>query len=142
MENQVNVNIQIKFDGSCYPNPGGRMGAGAIIQVLDSEPSIEHTVSVSIASSIGNTNNVAEYMALGYALLIVSRMYPVVDNLLIIGDSALVINQMSGTWKLKQGSYIDEALRTRAMLSQVRFSSVEFRWVPRDQNKEADILSR
>ena len=56
------------------------------------------------------------------------------------GDSALVMNQMSGKWKFRKGLYREkyqEAMRLRA-----QFTDLRFRWIPREQNAEADALSR
>lgn len=86
------------------------------------------------------TNNVAEYAAAGAAIAgyrALQRPGP----LLVLGDSQLVIMQMSGQWRIKAGAYVHVAHRLRALLAECAFA-VEWRWIPRAQNAEADALAR
>lgn len=47
---------------------------------------------------------------------------------------------MSKGWAVKGGGYVEKLKEARDLLKE--FGSVRFEWVPRDQNKEADLLSR
>jgi ribonuclease HI len=58
----------------------------------------------------------------------------------ICGDSRMVIEQMSDRWKISAGAYVAAALRAREMLRQ--FPNVRLVWIPRDQNRRADELSK
>jgi len=52
-----NNKVTASFDGACEPfNPGGHMGLG---WVIGGEPQSKY-----VSSSGGNSNNVAEYLAL------------------------------------------------------------------------------
>ena len=120
------------------------MGCGIIIERFGGSkiPYVKHTCSFHKESD-KSSNNMAEYLALGYALLVVGQLYPNADKVTVIGDSQLVINQMSGKWRIKEGSYVDEAHRALAMLRQLqKRSKVELKWVPREDNTQADSVSR
>ena len=82
--------VKASFDGACEPwNPGGHMGLG---WVIDGTKHYEY-----VESGPGNTNNVAEYRALIRLLeAMISEKTP--GNLIIIGDSKLVVNQVAGDW--------------------------------------------
>jgi ribonuclease HI len=55
-------------------------------------------------------------------------------------DSQLVINQLNGEWKIKKDELksiyheIEESIKNASV-------QVEFRWIEREKNKEADRLS-
>jgi ribonuclease HI len=52
----------------------------------------------------------------------------------IRGDSALVLNQVQGTWKTKKGHL--RPLRDRAQAIIALFKEVEFVWQPREESVE------
>jgi ribonuclease HI len=84
------------------------------------------------------TNNEAEYRALIAALEdLITRIHKANRcagefTLEIRGDSALVINQVQGTWKTKQEHL--RPLRDRAQAIVFRFKQVEFVWQPREES--------
>jgi ribonuclease HI len=86
------------------------------------------------------TNNEAEYMALIAALedLIgrIERANRAAGQytLEIRGDSALVLNQVQGTWKTRQEHL--RPLRDRAQAIIALFKRVEFVWQPREKSVE------
>ena len=86
----------IMFDGGSRGNPGNS-GCGFVI--YDSENNeIDHGYK-----NIGfNTNNVAEYTALYLALILARKKE--YNNIIIKGDSMLVINQLKGVWKVKNAN--------------------------------------
>lgn len=85
------------------------------------------------------TNNFAEYRALVMALKKL-KSSGWTENVTIRSDSRLLVGQMSQRWKVKGGGYIQEYKTARDLAAE--FPSLTFEWVPRDQNKEADLLSR
>ena len=90
--------ITIYFDGLCRPrNPGGIATYGYVIY-KDGEK-VKSGCGV-VGSGAGMTNNVAEYSALKRAAEWVSRNGGD-DEIVIKGDSQLVIHQMDGTWQIK-----------------------------------------
>jgi len=56
------------------------------------------------------------------------------------GDSALVINQMFGTWKIKNRLYAPLAKQARELLG--RSTNIKGEWIPRDRSEVADGLSK
>ena len=83
------------------------------------------------------TNNVAEYSALKHAAEWV-RENCSEDDIVIKGDSQLVIHQMNGTWQIKSETSKKFVPEIRRLLEgrKTRYS-----WIPREQNAEADQLS-
>jgi ribonuclease HI len=126
------------FDGSCEPrNPGGNMGFGV---VMKADGDVFHEWTNFVRAHPHNSNNVAEYSALEYCLNKLIEMGLTDHEIEIIGDSNLVIQQMSGKWKMKGGMYLQYALSCRGLLP--KFSNLSFKWVPRHLNVEADNLSK
>lgn len=130
------------FDGSCAPvNPGGTAGWGFVLHDRHGvEISREHGV---VGSGPKMSNNVGEHAACANLLELVADLAGRRWRVLVFGDSNLVINQMAGRWKAKNGLYIDEYRRGVRALANLRRLGVKvtFRWVPRMQNELADELS-
>jgi ribonuclease HI len=85
------------------------------------------------------TNNFAEYTALVEALKKLREM-GVPGDAVIRTDSKLLHGQMSGRWKVKGGGYVQKLKEAKDLIGE--FSSVTFEWIPREENAEADLLSR
>lgn len=133
--------ITCYFDGACEPkNPGGNMGIGAYIMV-DKERVYEY--SNHIPASRDNSNNVAEYLALEKVLEFLQTNSFRDEVIFIKGDSNLVVQQMAGNWRIKQGRYKETALRCQRLAIEIRTRhKLIFKWIPREENKEADLLSK
>lgn len=121
----------IEADGGSRGNPGPA-AYGTVVR-----DSATDQVLVEKAGYLGETtNNVAEYTGLLEGLALAFELDPeaVVEARL---DSKLVVEQMSGRWKIK-----NDALRKLAIEGQgiARGKSVTYTWVPREQNKAADAL--
>lgn len=130
--------IKCFFDGACEPkNPGGNMGIGAYIERNNQ---VVLTYSHSIPAAKDNTNNVAEYLAVKQILQYLTDNYFFNEEIVIYGDSKLVIEQLWGTWKMNKGAYIPVALECKYMVK--KFSNIKGIWVPREQNQNADDLSK
>ena len=129
------------IDGCCFPkNPNGWMGMGSLI--VDQDGKIEFENSCYKKPDPNNTNNVAEYGALYYVLKYFIDSKLTDEQIIVYGDSKLVIMQMSGEWKIKDsgGKYVKGAKICRDMVR--KFSNINFIWIPREQNDECDALSR
>ena len=127
--------ITIYFDGLCRPkNPGGVATYGFLIY---KDGKKVKSGSGVIGSGAGMTNNVAEYSALKRAAEWVSR-HGDDDEIVIKGDSQLVIHQMNGTWQIKSETSKKFVPEIRRLL---RSRKMRFIWIPREQNAEADLLS-
>jgi ribonuclease HI len=125
------------FDGSINPNPYGKMGWGCVIRgdkILIKEKG-------SCPPSRDNTVNVAEYIALRWVLdtLIENNLQN--EEIIIRGDSLMVVNQMNNKWKIHYGNiYTGYAIVCRRLLP--NFPNLKIEWVPRKKNYEADDLSK
>ena len=85
------------------------------------------------------TSNYAEYTALAEALQeLTSR--GVEGDLLVRSDSQLLVGQLSRGWKVKGGMYVEKLKEVKDLMN--GFGSIQFEWVPRERNQEADLLTR
>ena len=121
------------FDGACEPvNPGGYASFGVFIP-----PDV--AFSGYVGHGEGMTNNVAEYAGVVAALEYLMENKD--DEVVIYGDSRLVIEQLSGRWgantRKPYGKYF-----LRAKHLAIQFRSLRFEWVPREENAAADELSK
>ena len=139
--------IELYFDGACEPfNPGGTASYGWLIKKDGKELKSGHGV---VGSGEGMTNNVAEYSGLIYGLEEFLKLN-IQEKLLIKGDSNMVINMISGKWgwnKKKSKWQPHEKLpHLKELLNQalslVKKIEYEVEWIPREENKEADALSK
>lgn len=80
------------------------------------------------------SSNKAEYL--------VKSEYFEFDKLSIIGDSRLVINQISNKWKIHSGIYVDIAKEVKDYLYLHFHKNVDFKWTKRENNTKADKLSK
>jgi len=62
------------------------------------------------------------------------------SQIIVYGDSKLVIKQMFGRWRIKSGYYVPIAKVCKALLKQ--FPNITGKWIPREQNGLADELSK
>lgn len=123
----------LMFDGGSSGNPGPS-GSGSVLY--------EDGVEIwSDAHYVGDreTNNTAEYMGLIRGLKhVVERGN--VDNLIVKGDSLLVIKQMRGEYKVNAPHI--KVLQSVARELAGEIEKIEFIHIPRELNKRADELSR
>lgn len=120
----------LNFDGASKGNPG-LSGAGMVIYKNDEEIWSSHKF-------IGcKTNNQAEYSALIFGLEGALKLG--IKNLLVLGDSLLVINQVNGLYKVKSDFLLP--LHKEVLALKSKFDFIEFNHVYRDNNKRADQLS-
>ena len=120
-------------DGACDPNPGGRLGWGYVLTV----DGVERTDSGAYAPAPGNTNNVAEYIALIAGLR--AAVAGPVHGLHVQSDSQLVVNQVNGIWGVRDPVLAGHQRTVRELLSPL--PGVIIRWVPRNENTMADRLA-
>jgi probable phosphoglycerate mutase len=128
----VSRRLVVEADGGSRGNPGPA-AYGAVVRDPDTG-----AVLAERAQYLGRTtNNVAEYSGLVAGLTAAKEIDPeaVVEVRL---DSKLVVEQMTGRWKIKHEDMRRLALEARAILPVDR---VTYRWVPRAQNSAADRLA-
>lgn len=136
--------LQLYFDGLCEPsyaggprNPGGCACYGWVL--YDGAERIATGQGVVARGVPGATNNVAEYSALREGLEYVYSHFAQGTALEVRGDSQLVIRQFNGEWRVRSALLQPLLL---AVQSLARGLSVDARWIPREENQEADRLSR
>ncbi|MCV7423747.1 bifunctional RNase H/acid phosphatase [Mycobacterium yunnanensis] len=126
------MKVIVEADGGSRGNPGPA-GYGAVVWSAD-----HATLLAERKEGIGRaTNNVAEYRGLIAGLQAAAEVgaTDVVANL----DSKLVVEQMSGRWRVKHPDLI--TLRERAEELVRGFGTVTFGWIPRAENAHADRLA-
>ena len=129
--------LVIEADGGSRGNPGVA-GYGALVR----DPGTG-AVLVELAEPLGKqSNNVAEYSGLIAGLRAVLDLEASADVVAKM-DSKLVVEQMSGRWKIKHEDMRRLALEARDLCAQIGGAggSVSFEWIPREKNKDADKLS-
>lgn len=124
-------------DGLCEPrNPGGVACYGWVGYWQGKRARSGHGV---IGEGQGMTNNVAEYSALIAAMEhLIEKGYK--KEVEFKGDSQLLINQMNECWNVNSPHLLDLWRKARKLAD--NFSQVIYTWIPREQNDEADRLSR
>jgi len=128
--------ITIYCDGLCEPvNPGGVATYGFVI--YEGGKKIAQGKGV-IGQGKGMTNNVAEYTAALAALSWLAEHGYEGARVTIRSDSMLLVKQMQGAWRVRSDRIRPLHRRARQLSSRFR---TRFRWVPREQNQEADALS-
>lgn len=122
----------IEADGGSRGNPGPA-GYGAVVFDAD-----HATVLAERKQAIGvATNNVAEYRGLIAGLAAAAELGA--HEVDVRMDSKLVVEQMSGRWKIKHQAMIPLAAQARELAA--GFSRVEYTWIPRNRNAHADSLA-
>ncbi|MGW0701293.1 bifunctional RNase H/acid phosphatase [Streptomyces sp. NPDC002867] len=124
--------LVVEADGGSRGNPGPA-GYGAV--VLD--PATGLTLAEA-AEYIGvATNNVAEYKGLVAGLKAARELDPEAV-VRVRMDSKLVVEQMSGRWKIKHPDMRPLAAEAASVFPS---SQVTYEWIPRERNKHADRLA-
>ena len=122
----------MEADGASRGNPG-HASYGTVIRNMNTGE-----VVVELAAVLGHaTNNVAEYNGLIAGLEAIAEL----DSNAIVEvrmDSKLVVEQMSGRWKIKSPDMRELAMKARDLLP---FGNVTYTWIPREDNKHADALA-
>ncbi|WP_017623540.1 bifunctional RNase H/acid phosphatase [Nocardiopsis chromatogenes] len=123
----------VEADGGSRGNPGPA-GFGALVRDAASGE-----VLAEAAEALGTaTNNVAEYRGLIAGLEAAARI-DAGASVVARMDSKLVVEQMSGRWKVKHPSM--RPLAERAKEAAAALGSVVYEWVPRAENAHADALA-
>ncbi len=129
----------IRTDGAARGNPGPA-SLGAALFDLRRADARDHraTPDASISEYLGvQTNNVAEYTGTLRALELARELGASEVHLLL--DSKLIVEQLSGRWRVKDAKLIPLWAASRAVLG--GFSRWTAAHVPRAQNSVADALA-
>ena len=122
----------IEADGGSRGNPGESGSGSVVIDAGTGEILAEIGLYGGIAS-----NNVAEYKGMIAGVKRALEIDPDA-NLHIRLDSKLVVEQMSGRWKIKHPAMAELAAEARLLLTG---TPVSFEWIPRLENSRADKLA-
>ncbi|MCI4675358.1 bifunctional RNase H/acid phosphatase [Candidatus Mycolicibacterium alkanivorans] len=126
------MKVLVEADGGSRGNPGPA-GYGCVVWSEDHRTALaEHGHFIGIT-----TNNVAEYRGLIAGLEEARRLGA--NEVVVSMDSKLVVEQMSGRWKVKHAAMAELHQQARALAS--TFGSVTFQWIPREHNSYADRLA-
>ncbi|WP_145497709.1 bifunctional RNase H/acid phosphatase [Streptomyces sp. CFMR 7] len=131
--------LVVEADGGSRGNPGPAGYGAVVIDGATGETLAEAAEYIGVA-----TNNVAEYRGLIAGLTAAKALFPDAGTtgpdlrVHVRMDSKLVVEQMSGRWKIKHPDMKPLAARAAAILPP---SSVTYEWIPRAQNKHADRLA-
>jgi ribonuclease HI len=131
--------IEVYFDGLCQPiNPGGIACYAFLIRrngkIVYSDSGLARE-----PFSDDSTNNVAEYVALARALEWLIQNNLLSERIEIRSDSQLVVNQLMGSYKVRAKRIIP--LYKKVLQLKSEFRDVHIQWVPREMNREADVLT-
>ena len=126
------LRLHLCCDGASRGNPGPA-ASGAILR------DDEGIILAEVAQELGSTtNNVAEYF--GRIIGLEEALKLRADEVLVESDSQLLVRQCLGEYKVRDA-------RLRRLHDWVRrlaegFRRVTYRYVPREDNREADALAR
>jgi len=127
------LTVFVFIDGLAEPNPGtGTYG----YTVYDD---VKKLAEGGGLAGYNVTNNFCEYTALAEALKKLKELR-IEGGVIVKSDSRLLVGQMSEGWEVKGGGYVAKLKEAKDLLRE--FGSVKFEWVPREDNQEADLLSR
>jgi ribonuclease HI len=123
--------VILRVDGASRGNPG-HAGAGAFVEVEGLDGPVERYEYLG-----ETTNNVAEYRALLLGLDEAAIHAP--SSVTVYSDSELLVRQLNGRYKVKAPALVPLfAEATRRLRA---FPGVRVVHVPREQNREADLLA-
>lgn len=128
----MTAHVIVEADGGSRGNPGPA-GYGAVVR----DAATDDVLAERKAGLGFTTNNVAEYSGLIAGLEAAREVGASLVDVRM--DSKLVVEQMSGRWRIKHAPLQTLAERARALVG--GFDKVTFEWIPRAANKHADRLA-
>jgi ribonuclease H / adenosylcobalamin/alpha-ribazole phosphatase len=123
--------VVVEADGGSRGNPGPSAYGALLKDARTGEVLAEIGETIGVA-----TNNVAEYRGLIAGLKLAAEHAPDA-SIEVRMDSKLVVEQMSGNWKVKHPSMRPLAIEANRLAP----IGTTFTWVPRAQNSHADRLA-
>jgi ribonuclease H / adenosylcobalamin/alpha-ribazole phosphatase len=122
--------VQIEADGGSRGNPGPAAYGAVLFDADTREVIAERAETIGVA-----TNNVAEYRGL-IAGLELFHEHAGEAELEVRMDSKLVVEQMSGRWKIKHPDMRPLAMQANRLAP----PGTTYTWIPRAQNTHADRI--
>ncbi|OGG14515.1 hypothetical protein A2773_05545 [Candidatus Gottesmanbacteria bacterium RIFCSPHIGHO2_01_FULL_39_10] len=129
------MNLSIFTDGGARGNPGPA-AVGVVVKDDKGNKIKEIGKKIGVA-----TNNFAEYTAVVEALESVrgEALSVKVERINFFLDSSLVVNQLNGLFKVKNGDIRNFIVKIRE-LEQEAGGNISYSYIPREKNWEADKL--
>ena len=135
--------IEVWVDGLCMPiNPGGTACFAYVIkkngETIDKDYGI-------IGTGRGMTNNVGEYTALVRALEKIRSLKLHKEETIVRSDSRLIAYGMGKDpttgrgWRIKAPLILPLYAKAKRLTEDM---NIKFQWIPREENEEADQLTR
>ena len=127
--------LKIFTDGGSKGNPGP--AAIGIVFYLDGKKVFTHREDIGVA-----TNNEAEYRAVVTALQRFKNLdlrFKNIGKIELYSDSQLLVNQVKGTYKVKNAKIREFILKIRILEQEVNLP-ISYHLVPREKNRVADAL--
>ncbi|MEV5805692.1 bifunctional RNase H/acid phosphatase [Streptomyces parvulus] len=122
----------VEADGGSRGNPGPAGYGAVVLDAASGESLVEAAEYLGVV-----TNNVAEYRGLLAGLRAARELDPDA-RVHVRMDSKLVVEQMSGRWKIKHPDMKPLAAEAARVFPPGR---VTYEWIPRAENKHADRLA-
>ncbi|MFC8432328.1 bifunctional RNase H/acid phosphatase [Streptomyces sp. NPDC057253] len=122
----------VEADGGSRGNPGPAGYGSVVLDAATGETLVETYEYLGVT-----TNNVAEYRGLLAGLRAAHDLDPTA-RVHVRMDSKLVVEQMSGRWKIKHPDLKPLASEAGRIFPP---GQVTYEWIPREQNKRADRLA-
>ncbi|MGV9964496.1 bifunctional RNase H/acid phosphatase [Streptomyces olivaceus] len=122
----------VEADGGSRGNPGPAGYGAVVLDAITGETLVEAAEYLGVV-----TNNVAEYRGLLAGLRAARELDPDA-GVHVRMDSKLVVEQMSGRWKIKHPDMKPLATEAARVFPPGR---VTYEWIPRAENKHADRLA-
>lgn len=131
--------IYVYTDGACEPkNPGGHGVGGWVIKTRHDFLISKGAIDLGCGPEM--TNNISEYGAVYGALQALLDEGAGGQSVTIMTDSKLVVEQLNDNWKCNHDHL--RAWRDKIWNLVEHFGEVSFQWIPREENEEADEMSR
>ena len=129
--------IEVFVDGLCEPvNPRGVATFGFVVYKDDAKIK----VSSGVVDSSNSSNNVAEYSALIQVLKFLVDNGFTEERVVVKSDSQLLVFQLNGYYSVNAYRIIPLFRQASNLLK--HFRKIKMKWIPREENVEADALSR
>jgi len=132
----------IKCDAACDNNSKFRlMGIGVAVWIDNArDTDFDHKEMAGTG-----TNNIGEWIALVAGLKLAFAYVMSVNSnvrIRIYSDSQIIIRQFNGVYEVKKDYHIDYYNEARRIYTSISDKVKRVDWIPRQENKDADKLSK
>lgn len=139
------MRLRLEADGGSRGNPGLAGAGSSIVDPTSAIAGDKVELACQWEYIAKATNNVAEYHGVVNGLTLAQEVAErsgaasSETTLDVFLDSKLIVEQMSGRWKIKHPDMKPLAQQVKEL--EKNFAKVSYTWVPRAQNKRADELA-